>query len=87
MNVATLLNLAQNGLVLVLMLSAVPVLAAMVVGLVVSVIQSATQLQDSTVSTVPKIAAVAAALLIAGPWMLKQLFDFAAAWIGAIGGQ
>lgn len=72
-----ILQVSREALLLTLLLSAVPVLAAMIVGLVVSLLQAATQLQEQTLTVVPKILAVFAALLIAGPWMVRQLVAFA----------
>lgn len=54
-----------------------PILAlGLAVGLLVSVFQATTQIQEQTLAFVPKIAAVIAALLIFGPWMLATLMDF-----------
>jgi flagellar biosynthetic protein FliQ len=55
-----------------------PILVAgLAVGLVVSVFQAATQIQEQTLAFVPKIAAVIVVLLVLGPWMLATLTDFA----------
>jgi flagellar biosynthetic protein FliQ len=61
----------------VALLVAMPMLAAsLLVGIVVSLIQVATSLQDATLTFVPKIITVAAALLLAGNWMIHTLLDF-----------
>ena len=52
------------------------VLATMVVGLAISVFQAATQINEATLTFVPKLAVVGAILMIAGPGMLQQLIDF-----------
>ena len=70
------LELAQRAVVLALMISA-PVLGfGLVVGLIVSVFQAATQIQEMTLTFVPKIIAVAAAVVLFGPWMLKSMVTF-----------
>jgi|LNFM01.1.fsa_nt_gb flagellar biosynthetic protein FliQ len=74
-----ILRLLREGLLLVLMVSAVPMLVAMAVGLTTSLLQATTQIQDQTIGFVPKLIAVFAALALAGPWMLWQVVRFAAA--------
>ena len=70
------LELAQRAVALALMISA-PVLGfGLVVGLIVSVFQAATQIQEMTLTFVPKIIAVAAAVVLFGPWMLKSMVTF-----------
>jgi flagellar biosynthesis protein FliQ len=48
------------------------------VGLVVSIIQAVTQIQEQTLSFIPKILAIAAVLVVGGPWMLNQLLGYTA---------
>jgi len=73
---SAVLDLAQRSVAVALMLSA-PVLGlGLLVGLVVSVFQAATQIQEMTLSFVPKILAAAAAVVIFGPWMLRSLITF-----------
>ncbi|MCC6744266.1 MAG: type III secretion system export apparatus subunit SctS [Acidobacteria bacterium] len=67
----------QQALLAVLILSAPAALTAVLVGLVVSVLQTATQIQEQTLSYVPKLVAVSAALAVAGPWMLAELIRLA----------
>ncbi len=57
-------------------MSAPPLLVALVVGLVVSIFQAATQINEATLSFVPKIIAAAVVLGIAGPWMLTTLVEY-----------
>ena len=71
------LHIGREALLLVLVLSAAPVLAAMAVGLLISLFQAATQIQEQTLTFVPKIIATFAVLAIAGMWMLQQLTHFA----------
>jgi flagellar biosynthetic protein FliQ len=51
-------------------------LAGLVVGLIVSVFQAVTQIQEQTLAFIPKIIAIAAVLVIAGPWMLGQVLTY-----------
>ena len=76
MSTEAVLRILKEGLLLILTVSAVPMLAGMIVGLVVSVLQATTQIQEQTLSFVPKLLAICAALAIAGPWMLWQTMRF-----------
>lgn len=70
------ISLGQDALTVAGMVAAPMLLAALVVGLAISVLQAATQVNESTLSFIPKLVAVFAALLIAGPWMIAMLTDF-----------
>jgi flagellar biosynthetic protein FliQ len=85
MDAETVIRLIREALLLVLVLSAIPVLAAMVIGLIVSLFQAATQIQEQTLTVVPKIIAVFLALGIGGLWMLRQLIQFATVLFESIG--
>ncbi len=61
---------------MLLLVSAPVLLAVLVVGLVVSVFQAATQINEATLSFVPKVLAAVAVLAIAGPWMLTMLVEY-----------
>jgi len=69
-------TLGQKGLYMLLLVSAPLLLAVLVVGLVVSIFQAATQINESTLSFVPKVLAAVAVLAIAGPWMMTMLVDY-----------
>jgi flagellar biosynthetic protein FliQ len=69
-------HLGQQGLYMLLLVSAPILLAVLVVGLVVSVFQAATQINEATLSFVPKVIAAVAVLAIAGPWMLTMLVEY-----------
>jgi len=69
-------QVVTEALYLVLLVSMPPVLASLVVGLLVSLVQATTQLQDHTLGFVPKLAAVLASLALAGPWIGEQLARF-----------
>ena len=66
----------QQGLYILLMVAAPVLLAVLVVGLVVSVFQAATQINEATLSFVPKIIAAVAVLAFAGPWMMTTLVEY-----------
>lgn len=77
MDAETVIRIGQEALLLTLLLSAPPVLAALVVGLVVSLFQAATQVQEQTLTLVPKIVAVYLVLVAFGLWSLRQAVAFA----------
>ncbi|MBP6901257.1 MAG: flagellar biosynthesis protein FliQ [Burkholderiaceae bacterium] len=69
-------HLGQQGLYMLLLVSAPLLLTVLLVGLVVSVFQAATQINEQTLSFVPKVVAAVAVLAIAGPWMLTMLVEY-----------
>ncbi len=80
------INLVQNAL-LILILIASPLLAVSLgVGLLVSVFQAATQINEMTLSFIPKVLAMAAVLVITGPWMLRLLVEYTRRLIESIPG-
>ena len=70
-------DLARNAIMLALLLAAPLLVAALVIGLIVSVLQAVTQIQEQTLSFVPKLLAVSVVFLIALPWMLQLLVRYA----------
>ncbi len=76
MNSQTVLSISQNALQMAIMVSAPLLLTALVVGLVVSILQAATQINEATLSFIPKLLGVFAATIIAGPWMVSVLVDY-----------
>ncbi|WP_372527076.1 flagellar biosynthesis protein FliQ [Piscinibacter sp.] len=74
----------QQGLYLLLMVSAPILLTVLAVGLLVSIFQAATQIHEATLSFVPKIVAAVAVLAIAGPWMLSTLVEYLQRMLQAI---
>jgi flagellar biosynthetic protein FliQ len=76
MNPQQVFTLGQEGLMQLLMVSAPVLLTVLVVGLVISVFQAATQISEATLSFVPKIVAAVAVLAFAGPWMMSTLVDY-----------
>ncbi|MBL8350080.1 MAG: flagellar biosynthesis protein FliQ [Burkholderiaceae bacterium] len=69
-------HLGQQGLQMLLLVSAPVLLTVLVVGLVISIFQAATQINEATLSFVPKVVAAVAVLAIAGPWMLTMLVEY-----------
>ena len=70
------LELARNAISTTLLLSAPMLLAALVVGLIISLIQAVTQINEVTLSFVPKILAIFAAMAFAGPWLLSTALSY-----------
>ncbi|MGG6313535.1 flagellar biosynthesis protein FliQ [Paenibacillus macerans] len=71
-----IIGLAGQAVYTVLKVSAPMLVIALVVGLLVSIFQATTQIQEQTLAFVPKIVAVLVALLLFGPWILTTLVDF-----------
>ncbi len=70
------LTIGQEALQLALMIGAPLLLTALVVGLVVGVFQAATQINEMTLSFIPKLLGMAAMLVFTGPWMLRLLTEY-----------
>ena len=76
MDIDVVVNIIQQAALMVLMLSAPMLLIGLCVGLIVSVFQATTQIQEATLSFVPKIVAVLLSLIIFGPWMINTIANF-----------
>ena len=72
----SVMTMAHQAMYVALLLAAPLLLVALVVGLVVSLFQAATQINESTLTFIPKLAAVGVTLVIAGPWMLETMIDY-----------
>jgi len=72
----TVMTIAQRALEMTVMLAAPLLLVALLVGLLVGIFQAATQINEITLSFIPKLIGMATAMLVAGPWMLKQLVNY-----------
>ncbi|MBC8745431.1 flagellar biosynthetic protein FliQ [Paraburkholderia sp. WC7.3g] len=70
------MTLAHEAMYIGLMLASPLLLVALVVGLLVSLFQAATQINETTLSFIPKLLAIALTLVIAGPWMLTTMLDY-----------
>ena len=69
-------TLGRQAIEITLMISAPMLLMALAIGLVVSIFQAATQINEMTLSFIPKLVGVCIALLVAGPWMLTVMLDY-----------
>ncbi len=76
MSPETVLSIGSRALEITLLLAAPLLLVALLTGLIVGAFQAATQINESTLSFIPKVLAVAATLVITGPWMLKVLVSY-----------
>jgi flagellar biosynthetic protein FliQ len=76
MDATQVLSAGQQGLYLLMMVAAPVLLVVLVVGLVVSIFQAATQINEATLSFVPKVVAAIAMLGFAGPWMMTTLVEY-----------
>ncbi|CAB3760950.1 flagellar biosynthesis protein FliQ [Paraburkholderia humisilvae] len=72
----TVMTFSHDAMRVTLLLAGPLLLVALTVGLVVSLFQAATQINESTLTFIPKLAAVALTLVIAGPWMLTTMIDY-----------
>jgi len=80
------MTIGQRALEITLMLAAPLLLTALVTGLLVGAFQAATQINEMTLSFIPKLLALALALVLAGPWMLKVLVGYTRELIASIPG-
>ena len=76
MNSTAVIAMIREALELTLLVSAPLLLTALAVGLVVSVFQAATQINEMTLSFIPKLLGVFAAIVVSGPWILQLLIDY-----------
>ncbi len=79
MNQDTVVNLASQAMSLALKIAGPLLLVALIAGLVISIFQAVTQIQEQSLTLIPKIVGVAAVIVLLGPWMLGQLVAYTAA--------
>ncbi|WP_141730937.1 flagellar biosynthesis protein FliQ [Oligoflexus tunisiensis] len=72
----TVLDIGWNTIWVMIKVSSPALLATLVMGLIVSIFQAATQINEQTLSFIPKILAMAAAMIICGPWVLRIMMNF-----------
>jgi flagellar biosynthetic protein FliQ len=72
----TVMSIATDALQVVILLVLVMLVPALIVGILVSVFQAATQINESTLTFIPKLLTTFAVLLIAGPWLLSVLVNY-----------
>ena len=83
MDADAVLHIGREALMLTLILSAAPVLATMAVGLTISLFQAATQIQEQTLTFVPKIVAMVASAILLMPWIGHRILEFTALMLGS----
>ena len=76
MDATQVFTVGQQGLYMLLLVSAPLLIGVLVIGLVVSIFQAATQIHEATLSFVPKVIGAVALLAVAGPWMLTTLVEY-----------
>jgi flagellar biosynthetic protein FliQ len=86
MNAQSVLTMGQDALLMLLMVSAPVLLVVLLVGLVVSLLQAVTQINEATLAFVPKLLAAVLVFAVAGPWMLSMLVDYIRRMIESIPG-
>lgn len=72
----TVITIGQQAVQLTLLIAAPLLLSALVIGLVVSIFQAATQINEMTLSFIPKLLGIFIALIFTGPWMISMLVDY-----------
>lgn len=73
----SVISLAEHALMITLVIGGPLLLASLLIGLIVSVFQAATQIQEQTLTLIPKIAGIVVIIVVLGPWMLDKLVAYA----------
>lgn len=76
MSVSQVLEVGNEALWMAMLMAAPILLTALAVGLLIGILQAATQIQEMTLSFIPKLLGVATVLLVAGPWMLTTMVEW-----------
>lgn len=84
MTPGTVMEIGRQAIEVALLVAAPLLITALVVGLIISVFQAATQINESTLQFVPKLVAIFVALILLGPWMLQYLIDYIQRLFGSI---
>ena len=72
----SVMSMGRQAMEITLMVAAPMLLVALIIGLLVSIFQAATQINEQTLSFIPKLVGIFAAMVIAGPWMLSVMLDY-----------
>ena len=72
----SVMTMGRQAMEVTLMVAAPMLLVALVIGLIVSIFQAATQINEATLSFIPKLVGIFVALVVAGPWMLSVMLDY-----------
>ena len=70
------MTMGRTAMEVTLMVAAPMLLVALIIGLIVSIFQAATQINEATLSFIPKLVGIFVALIVAGPWMLSVMLDY-----------
>lgn len=76
MTIDTVTEITSNALFLIIKVSLPVLLVSLIIGLIISIFQTITSIQEQTLTFVPKIVCVFLALILVGHWMLKEMVDF-----------
>lgn len=80
----TVVDITQNALVVLLMVGSPLLLSALAIGLLIGMVQAATQVNEMTLSFIPKILVLVATLFMVGPWILHTMIDYSQKLIAGI---
>ncbi len=72
----SVMNIGRHAMEITVMISAPLLLVALIIGLIISLFQAATQINEQTLSFIPKLVGILLALVVAGPWMLSVMSDY-----------
>jgi flagellar biosynthetic protein FliQ len=72
----SVMDMGRQAMEVTLLVAAPMLVVALLIGLIVSIFQAATQINETTLSFIPKLIGIFAALVIAGPWMLSVMLDY-----------
>jgi flagellar biosynthesis protein FliQ len=76
MNPESVMTIGRHAIEITLMVAAPMLLVALLIGLLVSIFQAATQINEATLSFIPKLIGIFVAMVVAGPWMLSIMVDY-----------
>jgi flagellar biosynthesis protein FliQ len=83
----SVMTIGRHAMEITVLISAPMLAVALIIGLVVSIFQAATQINEATLSFIPKLIGVFVALVVAGPWMLTLMLDYMREMFGSIPGM
>ena len=82
----TVLEISQGALKMAALIASIPLLSALIVGVLVGMVQAATQINEMTLSFIPKLLVLIVALTVGGPWMLGEMVNYTTTLIQNIPG-
>lgn len=84
MTAEVIVDLFSQALMLVIMMVSLLVVPSLIVGLIISMFQAATQINEQTLSFLPRLLVTLTVLVLAGPWLLKRLIEFTTQLVGSV---